>query len=87
MTHCSGDQVRSLPRVWWREAGPQRLWLVVVSRLQVNLALDASRDSGDASELEDTIALDNPQYRSQLFGVLSTANTRWARASGKVSNT
>lgn len=74
--------MRSLPRVWWREAGPQRLWLVVVSRLQVNLALDASRDSADASELEEVLALDSMQYRSALFGVLSAANTRWARAAG-----
>lgn len=77
--------MRSLPRVWWREAGPQRLWLVVVSRLQVNLALDASRDSGD-SEVEDGMVLsDNPQYRSALFGVLSSANTRWAAAGRRVA--
>ena len=69
--------------MWWRGAGPQRLWLVVVSRLQVNLALDASRDSADTDM--DVMVLDNPQYRSALYGVLSATNTRWARATQRAS--
>lgn len=46
-----GTDVRSRPRVWWHPGTPQKLWLVVVGRLQVNLALDASKDSSDGDDV------------------------------------